>query len=45
VAWLAIVLGSLSKAVQFGLLPFLAGDVIKLIAAAIALPSVWKFVK
>ena len=45
VAWLAIVLGSLSKAVQFGLLPFLAGDAIKLIAAAIALPSAWKFVK
>ena len=45
VAWLSIVLGSLSKAVQFGLLPFLAGDAIKLIAAAIALPSAWKFVK
>ncbi len=45
VTWLSIVLGSLSKAVQFGLLPFLAGDLIKLIAAAIAMPGAWKFVK
>ena len=45
IAWLSIVLGSLSKAIQFGLLPFLAGVAIKLIAAAIALPSAWKFVK
>ncbi|MBL8101218.1 MAG: biotin transporter BioY [Anaerolineales bacterium] len=45
VAWLSIVLGSLSKAIQFGLLPFLVGDVIKLMAAAIVLPSAWKFVK
>ena len=45
VAWLSIVLGSLSKAIQFGLLPFLVGDAIKLIAAAITLPSAWKFVK
>lgn len=45
VAWLSIVLGSLSKAIQFGLLPFLLGDFIKLIAAALALPIAWKFVK
>ncbi len=45
VTWLSIVLGSLSKAVQFGLLPFLAGDLIKLIAAAIVMPGAWKFVK
>lgn len=45
VAWLSIVLGNLSKAIQFGLLPFLVGDAIKLIAAAIALPGAWKFVK
>ncbi|MBE0670773.1 MAG: biotin transporter BioY [Anaerolineales bacterium] len=45
VAWLSIVLGSLSKAIQFGLLPFLFGDVIKLMAAAIVLPGAWKFVK
>jgi biotin transporter BioY len=38
-------LNSLSQAVQFGLLPFLIGDGIKLIAAAVALPIAWKFVK
>lgn len=45
VTWLSIVLNSFSQAIQFGLLPFLIGDVIKLIAAAIALPAVWRFVK
>lgn len=45
VAWLSFVLGSLSKGIQFGLLPFLIGDFIKLIAAALALPAAWKFVK
>lgn len=45
VAWLAILLGSLSKAVAAGLLPFLIGDAIKLIAAALALPAAWKLVK
>jgi len=45
VAWLSIVLGSLSKAIQFGLLPFLVGDALKLVAAAVALPIAWRFVK
>ena len=45
VAWLSILLGSLSKAIQFGLLPFLVGDAFKLIGAAIALPIAWKCVK
>ena len=45
VAWLAIVLGSFSKAVAVGLTPFLIGDFIKLIAAALALPVAWKLVK
>lgn len=45
VTWLSIVLNSFSQAIQFGLLPFLVGDVIKLIAAAFALPIAWKFVK
>jgi biotin transport system substrate-specific component len=44
VAWLAIVLGSLSKAIAAGLLPFLIGDSIKLIAASLALPAAWKLV-
>ena len=45
VTWLAIVLGSFSKAVALGLIPFLIGDFIKVIAAALALPAAWKLVK
>jgi len=45
VAWLAVLLGSFSKAIAAGLLPFLIGDVVKLIAAALALPTAWKFVR
>jgi len=45
VAWLAIVLGSLSKAIAAGLLPFLIGDAIKLLAASLTLPAAWKFVR
>jgi biotin transport system substrate-specific component len=45
VSWLAIVLGSFSKALTAGLIPFVIGDVIKLIAASLALPAAWKLVK
>jgi biotin transport system substrate-specific component len=45
VSWLAIVLGSFSKAILFGLVPFLIGDAIKLLAATTALPAAWKLVK
>jgi len=45
VTWLAIVLGSLSKAITFGLIPFIIGDIIKLIAASLALPAAWKLAK
>lgn len=45
VTWLAVVLGSLSKAIAAGLLPFLIGDAIKLVAAALALPAAWRLVK
>jgi biotin transport system substrate-specific component len=45
VTWLAIVLGSLSKAIAAGLLPFLLGDAIKLIAASLVLPAAWKLAK
>lgn len=43
VAWLAVLLGSFMEAIAAGLLPFLIGDSIKLIAAAITLPAAWKF--
>jgi biotin transport system substrate-specific component len=42
VAWLTIVLGSLGRAITVGLIPFLIGDSIKLIAASLALPAAWK---
>src|SRR5215207_348284 len=45
VAWLSMLLGSFSKAVAAGVLPFLIGDAIKLIAAALALPAAWKLVR
>ena len=44
VVWLAVVLGSFSKSLAAGLLPFLIGDAIKLIAASLALPAAWKLV-
>jgi len=43
--WLSILFGSLSKAITLGIIPFLIGDAIKLIAAALALPAAWKLVK
>jgi len=45
VAWLAIVLGSFGKAITLGLAPFLIGDIIKLVAAALALPAAWNLTK
>ena len=42
VAWLAGVLGSFGKAVTAGLVPFVVGDIVKLVAAALALPAAWK---
>lgn len=45
VAWLSIMLGGFGKAITLGLVPFLLGDAIKLIAASLLLPIAWKFVK
>ena len=45
VAWLGIVLKSFNQALALGLIPFLIGDAIKLILAALALPAAWKFIK
>ena len=44
VAWLSFVLGSFGKAIALGLLPFLAGDTVKLIAASLVLPGAWRLV-
>jgi len=45
VAWLSVILGSFGKALAAGLVPFLIGDALKLLAAAITLPAAWKFVR
>jgi biotin transport system substrate-specific component len=45
ISWLTIVLGSFSKAVAAGLVPFVIGDIIKLAAASLALPAVWKLTR
>lgn len=45
IAWLTVMLGSFSKAIAAGLLPFLIGDALKLVAAALALPAAWKVVR
>ena len=44
VSWLGAYLG-MQKALVAGLLPFLIGDLIKLVAAALALPAAWRLVK
>jgi biotin transport system substrate-specific component len=44
ITWLTILLGSFSQAVAAGLLPFLIGDAIKLVAASLTLPIGWKLV-
>ncbi len=45
VARLTFVLGSFNKALSAGLLPFLIGDTIKLLAASLVLPAAWKLVR
>ena len=45
VSWLAVILGSYGKAFATGLIPFVIGDVIKLIAASLVLPAAWKLAK
>ena len=44
VAWLGNLIG-IDKALQFGLYPFLWGDLAKIVLAMIALPFAWKLVK
>jgi biotin transport system substrate-specific component len=44
VPWLALYVGP-QAAIQKGLLPFLPGDLIKLLLAALALPSAWRLVQ
>lgn len=39
--WLSVWVGSFSLAVQYGLTPFIAGDVVKASIAALGFPAVW----
>ena len=43
VAWLTTILG-FEKAIKFGLLPFLYGDILKLFLLAFSIPATWKLV-
>ena len=45
VAWLSTILGGITEALRFGLLPFLFGDAVKLVAASLALPAAWRLVR
>ena len=42
VTWLSSIVGSFDKALQFGLLPFIYGDILKIVIATAALPFAWK---
>jgi biotin transport system substrate-specific component len=42
--WLAVLFG-IGQAITLGVLPFLVGDALKLLLAALALPVAWKLVK
>ena len=43
IAWLSQLIG-LDKAITFGLVPFIYGDILKLVIAAASVPSMWKLV-
>ena len=43
--WLGVVFGWDKPIVQWGLTPFIAGDLIKLVIAALILPAAWKLVR
>lgn len=45
VTWLSTVVGSFGKTVELGLVPFIVGDVLKMLAAGVALPSAWKMIR
>jgi len=42
--WLAVLFG-VKQAIALGVLPFIVGDFIKMVLAALALPTAWKLVK
>lgn len=44
IAWLSVVIGSLDKALAGGMYPFLFGDALKALLAALLLPAIWKLI-
>ena len=42
VTWLSNIVGSFDKAIQFGLAPFIYGDLLKIVIATALLPTAWK---
>ena len=42
VTWLSNIVGSLDKAFQYGLAPFVYGDLLKIVIATALLPTAWK---
>jgi biotin transport system substrate-specific component len=45
VTWLSTIVGGFGKAIELGLLPFIVGDVLKMLAAGMALPAAWKMIR
>jgi len=43
-AWLSVYVGGIGKAVEYGLTPFVIGDVVKAAIAALAFPAAWRLV-
>ena len=43
VSYLASIVGSFDKAIQFGLAPFIYGDLLKVVIATALLPMAWKY--
>ena len=41
--WLSLFAGG--KALSLGLIPFIPGDIVKIVLAAVLLPSAWKFIR
>ena len=41
-AWLSTFVGGFAKAVEYGLTPFIAGDLVKAALAALAFPAAWQ---
>ena len=44
VAWLGSVVGWDKPVLQWGMIPFLYGDALKLVLAALLMPALWKFI-